>query len=122
MLGLKVNARLIQPLIQKQIFAINALNLNCRFYDRKRYLKEKKRLKSEMNQENVTIPEAFDLLKTYALGQDLPITCVIGITAEEASASIRGTVTFPTPVSEDTESVVLCFANVFKFLIAGTRI
>ncbi|KND02696.1 ribosomal protein L1 [Spizellomyces punctatus DAOM BR117] len=82
-----------------------------RHYDRKRYLREKKRLKAQQNQEDVSFEEAFSVFRTYCLGEDRVVSAHIQVHRQEGTRTVRGEVNLPTQVSADDKSVILVFAK-----------
>jgi ribosomal protein L1 len=82
-----------------------------RSYDRKRYLKEKRKLKKSTSLENIPLGDHFDLFRRYTMKQEFPIVCAVQLLKEEGLKRVRGVVSLPTGISADTTSVVLVFAT-----------
>ncbi|KAJ3007982.1 hypothetical protein HKX48_008829 [Thoreauomyces humboldtii] len=85
---------------------------SVRHYDRKRYLKEKKKLRAQQNQEDVTFPDAVAVFRKYCLGQDKVVSAHVQVPKhEEGQRPVRGEVSLPVQVSAEDNSVILVFAK-----------
>eukprot|EP00842_Homolaphlyctis_polyrhiza_P005482 jgi/Hompol1/5935/HPOL_004791-RA len=83
-----------------------------RGYDRYKYRAKKRLLKQKLNQDDIEFPFAFSVFKSYTLGQELPVTAHIKVpSSESGSKPLRGDVTLPHQVGEQSTSRVLVFAT-----------
>jgi large subunit ribosomal protein L1 len=80
-----------------------------RNYDRKRYLKEKRKLKKSTSLENISLSDHLNLFKKYTMKQEFDIICAIQLL--DLTKPVRGVVSLPNAVGADTESKVLVFAT-----------
>ncbi|TPX62523.1 hypothetical protein PhCBS80983_g00257 [Powellomyces hirtus] len=85
---------------------------SIRNYDRKRYLKEKKKLKAQQNQEDITFSDAAAVFRKYCLGEDKVVSAHIQVPKhEEGQRPVRGEVSLPVQVSSEDKSIILVFAK-----------
>ncbi|KAI8587798.1 ribosomal protein L1-like protein [Geranomyces variabilis] len=88
------------------------LFLSTRKYDRKRYLKEKKKLKAQQNQEDITFADAAAVFRKYCLGEDKVVSAYVQVPKiEEGQRPVRGEVALPVQVSDEDKSIILVFAK-----------
>ncbi|KAJ3175518.1 hypothetical protein HDU87_006181 [Geranomyces variabilis] len=89
-----------------------SLLVATRNYDRKRYLKEKKKLKAQQNQEDITFADAAAVFRKYCLGEDKVVSAYVQVPRiEEGQRPVRGEVALPVQVSDEDKSIILVFAK-----------
>ncbi|KAJ3318232.1 hypothetical protein HDV06_000725 [Boothiomyces sp. JEL0866] len=76
-----------------------------RFYDRKRYLKEKKKLKASLSDEKIPLSQIFDLVKIYSLGQ--PLDLKLHLEIEQQKQPIRCLVGLPHSIEMDKPKILV---------------
>ncbi|KAI8853667.1 ribosomal protein L1-like protein [Chytridium lagenaria] len=84
-----------------------------RFYDRKLFKKEKRRMMALQNQEDVTFKDAMSVFRLYCLGEDRELSAhIICEKQDEGTKPVKGDIRLPKPMTGGTiQSTILVFAK-----------